>query len=63
MVDQVSRARTQLHHARELREERAAEFWQRTLIEGRNQSQAGEQIKAGEKPTQKKRPPRQPRSS
>jgi hypothetical protein len=63
MVDQVSRARTQLHHAREIREERAAEFWQRTIIEGRNQSQAGEQIKAGEKPAEKKRPLRQPRSS
>lgn len=63
MVDQVSRARTQLHHTREIREERAAEFWQRTIIEGRNQSQAGEQIKAGEKPAEKKRSPRQPRSS
>jgi hypothetical protein len=63
MVDQVSRTRTQLHHARELREERAAEFWQRTLIEGRNQSQAGEQIKASEKPPSQKRSPRQSRSS
>jgi hypothetical protein len=63
MADQVSRARTQLHHTREIREERAAEFWERTIIEGRNQSRAGEQMTAGEKPAQTKRSPRQPRSS
>jgi len=63
MADQVSRARTQLHHTREIREERAAEFWQRTIIEGRNQSRAGEQMTAGEKPAQKKRSPWQSRSS
>ena len=63
MPDQVSRVRAQLHHAREIRQERAAEFWQRTIMEGRIQRQAGEQMTAGEKPAQKPRSPRQPRSS
>ena len=62
MADKVSRARAQLHHAREIRQERAADFWQRTIMEGRIQRQAGEQMTAGKKPTQK-RQPRQPRSS
>lgn len=63
MPDQVSRARAQLHHARETRQERAAEFWQRVIMEGRMQRRAGEQMKVGETPTQKPRRPRQPRSS
>jgi hypothetical protein len=63
MADQVTRSRTQLHYARELRQERSAEFWQRVINEGRTQRQAGEQIKPGETPTQKPRRPRQPRSS
>jgi hypothetical protein len=63
MPDKGSRARAQLHHAREIRQERAADFWQRTIMEGRIQRQAGEQMKVGEKPAQKTRPPRQPRSS
>jgi hypothetical protein len=63
MPDKVSRAQAQLHHAREIRQERAAEFWQRIIMEGRIQRQAGEQMTAGEKPAQKPRPPRQPRSS
>jgi hypothetical protein len=63
MADPVSRARAQLHHARELRQERAAEFWQRVIIEGRMQRQAGSQMQAGEKSAQKPRPPRQKRSA
>ena len=63
MADQVSRARTQPHHIKEVRQERAAEFWQRVIIEGRTQRQAGEQMKARETPIQKPRRPRQPRSS
>jgi hypothetical protein len=63
MADQVTRSRTQLQHARELRQERATEFWQRVINEGRIQRQAGEQTKAGETPIQKPRRPRQPRSS
>jgi hypothetical protein len=63
MADKVSRARAQLHHTREIRQERAADFWQRTIIEGRIQRQAGEQMTTGEKPAQKPRSPRQPRSS
>jgi hypothetical protein len=30
--DQVSRARAQLQHAREIRREQAADFWQRTIM-------------------------------
>ena len=63
MPDKVSRAPAQLHHAREIRQERAADFWQRTIMEGRMQRQAGARMKAGETPTQKSRRPRQPRSS
>jgi len=63
MADQVTWSRAQLHHIRELRQERAAEFWQRVIIEGRTQRQAGEQMNAGETPIQKPRRPRQPRSS
>jgi hypothetical protein len=63
MADNVSRARAQLHHAPEVRQERTADFWQRTIIEGRIQRQAGEQMAAGEKPAEKPRSPRQPRSS
>ena len=63
MADQVTRSRTQLQHIRELRQERAAAFWQRVINEGRIQRQAGEQMKAGETPTQKPRRPRQPRST
>ena len=63
MADPISRARAQLHHERELRQERAAEFWQRLIIEGRMQRQAGAQMQAGEKPAQKPRSPRQKRST
>jgi hypothetical protein len=63
MPDKVSRAPAQLHHAREIRQERAADFWQRTIMEGRIQRQAGAQMTAAEKPAQKPRSPRQPRSS
>jgi hypothetical protein len=63
MPDKVSRARADLHHAREIRQERAADFWQRTIMEGRIQRQAAEHMTAGEKPAQKPRSPRQPRSS
>ena len=63
MADKVSRARAQLHHAREIRQERAADFWQRTIMEGRMQRQAGAQMTAGERSAQKSRSPRQPRSS
>ena len=63
MADDASRARAQLHYAREIRQERAADFWQRTIMEGRMQRQTGEQMTAGDKPTQKPRPLRQARSS
>lgn len=39
MTDDVSRARSQLHHLRQIRQERAAAFWQRTIDAGRIQRQ------------------------
>jgi hypothetical protein len=57
MADQPTR--TELNHAREVREERRADFWQRQINEGRMQRQADEQMKAGETPKQKPHRPRQ----
>ena len=39
MPDKVSRVRARLHDAREIRQERAADFWQRTIDAGRIQRQ------------------------
>jgi hypothetical protein len=50
MADQPTR--TALNHAREMREERRADFWQRQINEGRMQRQADDQMKAGETPDQ-----------
>lgn len=55
MADPVSRARAELH---EVRQERAAEFWQRVILDGRQQRQARGEMRAGEKPAQKPRGPR-----
>ena len=57
MADQPTR--TELNHAREVREERRAEFWQRQINEGRMQRQANDQMKAGETAEQKPRRQRQ----
>jgi hypothetical protein len=57
MADQPTR--TELNHARQVREERRAEFWQRQINEGRMQRQADEQMKAGETAEQKPRRQRQ----
>ena len=57
MADQPTR--TELNHAREVREERRAEFWQRQINEGRMQRQADDQMRTGETPKQKPRRPRQ----
>lgn len=57
MADQP--ARTERNHAREVREERRADFWQRQINEGRMQRQADDQMNAGEIPEQKPRPHRQ----
>jgi hypothetical protein len=56
----IDQARHRLRHAREISQERAADFWQRTILEGRVQRQAGAQMNEGKKPEQ--RPP-QPRPS
>jgi len=57
MADQPTR--TELNHAREVREERRADFWQRQINEGRMQRQADDQMKVGETPEQKPRRQRQ----
>jgi hypothetical protein len=45
MPDKLSRIRSQLNHVRDVREERAAEFWQQTILQGRMQQQvAGQQV-------------------
>ena len=46
MADQPTR--TERNHAREMREERRADFWQRQINEGRMQRRADDQMKAGE---------------
>ena len=46
MADQPRR--TERNHAREMREERRADFWQRQINEGRMQRRADDQMKAGE---------------
>ena len=57
MADQPTR--TERNHAREVREERRADFWQRQINEGRMQRQADDQMNAGETPEQKPRVQRQ----
>jgi len=57
MADQPTR--TKLNHAREVREERRADFWQRQINEGRMQRQADDQMTADETPAQKPRLHRQ----
>jgi hypothetical protein len=56
----ISQATHRLRHAREISQERAADFWQRTILEGRIQRQAGAQMTAGQQREQK---PPQPRAS
>ena len=57
MADQPTR--TERNHAREVRAERRADFWQRQINEGRMQRQADDQMNAREIPEQKPRPHRQ----
>ena len=57
MADQPTR--TELNHARGVREERRADFWQRQINEGRMQRQADDQMNADETPEQKPRAHRQ----
>ena len=52
---------TELNHAREAREERRADFWQRQINEGRMQRQADDQMKGGRDPgTEASRPSPKP---
>ena len=59
MADDVSKARSQLHHVREMQQERAAEFWQQTILLGRMQRPADAQMDQQQRPEQKPRQPRQ----
>jgi hypothetical protein len=49
MSDDVSKAKSKLHRAKENQQVRAAAFWQRTLDAGRAQRQAGKQMHAAER--------------
>lgn len=55
----IDQARHRMRQAREISQERAAEFWQRTINEGRILRQAGVQMGEGKKPEQKPPQPRQ----
>ena len=55
MADEVSQARDQLRHARQDRVQRAADFWQRTLNEGRVARQAERQQTQAEAPVRRQR--------
>lgn len=57
MADQPTRR--ERNHAREVREERRADFWQRQINEGRMQRQADDQMNADETPEQTPRVHRQ----
>lgn len=59
MADEVSQARDQLRYARQDRNQRAADFWQRTLNEGRVARQAERQQTQAETPVRKRRGPYQ----
>ena len=56
---EIDQARHRLRHAREISQERAADFWQRTILEGRIQRQAADQMTEGQKPEHKPPQPRQ----
>ncbi len=57
MADQPTR--TERNHAREVREERRADFWQSQINEGRMQRQADDQMNPVKTPEQKPRVHRQ----
>jgi hypothetical protein len=59
MADDVSKAKSQLHRAREVRQERAAEFWRSTISLGRMQRQTDAQQRKSEESARKIRQPRQ----
>jgi hypothetical protein len=56
MPDEVSKAKANLHYAKEHQQQRAAEFWQRTLDSGRQQQQSGKQIHEAEREVSKQTP-------
>lgn len=59
MADQVSRARSELRRAKEIKTEQAEEFWNQAMRNGRQLREAEQQMKAVETPEQKPRQPRQ----
>jgi hypothetical protein len=59
MDDNVSKAKSRLHRARETREERAAEFWRNTINLGRVQRQTEVLRRKSEEVARKTRQPKQ----
>ena len=57
--DQVSRARSDLRHAREIKTGQAEEFWNEAIRNGQQLREVERQMKAAETPEQKPRPLRQ----
>jgi hypothetical protein len=58
MTDRASKAKSQLHRAREAREERAAEFWRNTINLGRVQRLTDAQQQRSEESARKIRQPK-----
>jgi hypothetical protein len=59
MDDSVSKAKSQLRREREMREERAAEFWRNTINLGRMQGQTEALQRKSEELARKTRQPKQ----
>ncbi len=51
-MDDVPKAKAQLHHTRDIEQTRAAEFWQGIITAGRMQQQTDQQQKPEQKPQQ-----------
>ena len=61
MSGDVSKAKANLHRAKENQQVRAAAFWQRTLDAGRAQRQAGKQMHEAEREASTEAPRMRPR--
>jgi hypothetical protein len=59
MPDQVSRARSDLRRAREIKTGQVEEFWNQAIRNGQQLREVERQMKAAEIPEQKPRPLRQ----
>lgn len=59
MTDNESKLKSRMQHVKEVQQERAADFWQRTIADGRIQRRAGARMTEGQQAAQKPRQPRQ----